>query len=109
VPKEIFYFRERLSEELLSATISTHPVKQTMFQTLRASKPLKKTLISFVMSGVCPLKFQRHMSTHIFSIHSFKQTSTTYKPNVMVEWLALLLHIRKVPGSNLGLQTGYPD
>jgi hypothetical protein len=28
---------------------------------------------------------------------------------VVVEWLALLLRIRKVPGSNLGLETGYPD
>jgi hypothetical protein len=28
--------------------------------------------------------------------------------NVMFEWLALLLHIRKVPGSNLCSETGYP-
>jgi hypothetical protein len=26
-----------------------------------------------------------------------------------VEWLALLLHIREVPGSNLGPETDYPD
>jgi hypothetical protein len=25
------------------------------------------------------------------------------------EWLTLLLRIREVPGSNLGLETGYPD
>jgi hypothetical protein len=31
------------------------------------------------------------------------------RPNVMVEWLALLLRIREVPGSNLGPETGYPD
>jgi hypothetical protein len=30
-------------------------------------------------------------------------------PNIVVEWLALLVRIREVPGSNLGLQTGYPD
>jgi hypothetical protein len=29
--------------------------------------------------------------------------------NVAVLWLALLLHIRAVPGSNLGPETGYPD
>jgi hypothetical protein len=29
--------------------------------------------------------------------------------NVVVEWLALLLSIWEVPGSNLGLETGYPD
>jgi hypothetical protein len=28
-------------------------------------------------------------------------------PNVVVEWLTLL-HIRKIPGSNLGPETGYP-
>jgi hypothetical protein len=29
--------------------------------------------------------------------------------NVMDEWLTLLLRIREVWGSNLGLDTGYPD
>jgi hypothetical protein len=28
--------------------------------------------------------------------------------NVEVEWLALLLYIREIPDSNLGLKTGYP-
>jgi hypothetical protein len=31
------------------------------------------------------------------------------KPNVAVEWLKPLLHIREVPGSNLDPETGYPD
>jgi hypothetical protein len=30
-------------------------------------------------------------------------------PNVVVEWLALLLRIREVPRSNLGPETGYPN
>jgi hypothetical protein len=30
-------------------------------------------------------------------------------PHVAVEWLALLLRIRKVPGSNLGPEIGCPD
>jgi hypothetical protein len=29
--------------------------------------------------------------------------------NIMVEWLALLLHIREIPGSNLDLETRNPD
>jgi hypothetical protein len=29
--------------------------------------------------------------------------------NITVEWLALLLCIREVPGSNLGPETGYPE
>jgi hypothetical protein len=29
--------------------------------------------------------------------------------NVVAEWLTLLFRIRKVPGSTLGLETGYPD
>jgi hypothetical protein len=28
-------------------------------------------------------------------------------PNVVVEWLTVLLHIQHVPGSNLGLETSY--
>jgi hypothetical protein len=31
------------------------------------------------------------------------------EPNVVVQWLTILLRIRKVPGSYLGLETGYPD
>jgi hypothetical protein len=30
-------------------------------------------------------------------------------PNIVVEWLTLLLRIREVPGSNLGPQTGHTD
>jgi hypothetical protein len=30
-------------------------------------------------------------------------------PNVVVEWLTLLLCTREVPGSNLGSDTGFPD
>jgi hypothetical protein len=29
-------------------------------------------------------------------------------PNVMVKWLALLLHIWEIPDSNLGLKTNHP-
>jgi hypothetical protein len=29
-------------------------------------------------------------------------------PNVVVEWFILLVRILEVPGSNLGLETGYP-
>jgi hypothetical protein len=31
------------------------------------------------------------------------------KRNAAAEWLAPLLHIREVPGSNLGPEAGYPD
>jgi hypothetical protein len=31
------------------------------------------------------------------------------QPNVVVEWLTLLLPIQKVSGSYLGLETDYPD
>jgi hypothetical protein len=38
-----------------------------------------------------------------------KKTKTeTQSPNVVVEWLTLLLRIREVPDSNMGLKTGYP-
>jgi hypothetical protein len=30
------------------------------------------------------------------------------QPNVVIEWLTLLLHIREVPGSNLSPETCYP-
>jgi hypothetical protein len=34
--------------------------------------------------------------------------SELLQPNVVVEWLTLLLGIQEVPGSNLGPETGYP-
>jgi len=34
---------------------------------------------------------------------------STFTPNVVIEWLTILLRIREVPGSNLGPETGYPD
>jgi hypothetical protein len=37
------------------------------------------------------------------------QPFDTVVPNVVVEWFTLLLHIRDIPGSNLGPETGYPD
>jgi hypothetical protein len=37
------------------------------------------------------------------------KTEATHSPNVVVEWLTLLLRIRKVPSSNLGTETGYLD
>jgi hypothetical protein len=33
----------------------------------------------------------------------------TERPNVVVEWLTLLLRIREVQGSNLGPETVYPE
>jgi hypothetical protein len=35
--------------------------------------------------------------------------TTCYKPNVMDQWLTLLLRICNVPGSSLFLVTGYPE
>jgi hypothetical protein len=43
-------------------------------------------------------------------VRSEEQTSIRIEtPNVMVEWLALLPHVREVPGSDLGPETGYPE
>jgi hypothetical protein len=33
----------------------------------------------------------------------------SHSPNVVVEWSALLLRVREVPGSSLGPKTSYPD
>jgi hypothetical protein len=41
---------------------------------------------------------------HVMKINIIKVT-----PNVVVEWLKLLLLIREVPGSNLCPNTSYPD
>jgi hypothetical protein len=30
-------------------------------------------------------------------------------PNIVMEWLTFMFHIREVQGSNLGLETDYPD
>jgi hypothetical protein len=34
---------------------------------------------------------------------------TREEPNVVVEWLTLLLRLLEVPDANLGLKTGYRD
>jgi hypothetical protein len=31
------------------------------------------------------------------------------RPNIVVEWLTFLFRIWEVPGSNLGLESGYPN
>jgi hypothetical protein len=42
-------------------------------------------------------------------IRHWYRVSSNLLSNVVVERLTLLLHIREVPGSNLGPKTGYPD
>jgi hypothetical protein len=39
----------------------------------------------------------------------FDHGNTLYDITIVVEWLTLLLHIRKFLDSNLSLETGYPD
>jgi hypothetical protein len=51
---------------------------------------------------VCILLFP---SMYVLEQHGGLQYEV--RPNVVVEWLALLLHIREVPGSNLRSETGY--
>jgi hypothetical protein len=41
----------------------------------------------------------------IITIMIFINTS----PNVVIEWLTILLRTSENPGSNLGPETGYPD
>jgi hypothetical protein len=43
------------------------------------------------------------------SVKSLYTDSGTNSPNVVVEWLTLLLLIREIPGSNLGPEIAYPD
>jgi hypothetical protein len=38
-----------------------------------------------------------------------KTVSSSVTPNMVVEWLTLLLRIREIPGSNLHPETGYRD
>jgi hypothetical protein len=55
--------------------------------------------------------------THFVEIqHSIRESkyvphrqTGVVKQNVVAEWLALLLHIREVPCSNIGSETGYTD
>jgi hypothetical protein len=52
-----------------------------------------------------------HCGSAVFPYQALeiRQAQETVIPDVMVEWLALLLRIREVPGSNLGPETDYPD
>jgi hypothetical protein len=47
------------------------------------------------------LRTAHHTYTYVYTIQNAS--------NVEVEWLTLLLRIREVPVSNLGLENGYPD
>jgi hypothetical protein len=38
-----------------------------------------------------------------------KDNANTHAPNVVLEWLTVLLRIREVLGSNLDTETGHPD
>jgi hypothetical protein len=46
---------------------------------------------------------------HSLLLIPLKALSIFASPNVVVEWLTLLLRIREISGSNLGPKTGYPD
>jgi hypothetical protein len=70
-------------------------------------KPAEKRFLKLFLSA---LPDSKGISTQIH-IHSFIEfrSKTEDWPNVMVEWLALLLRILEVPGSNLGPETGHSD
>jgi hypothetical protein len=55
-------------------------------------------------SGTIDLRNFRNVRNLCFNL-----LLTPVTPNVMAEWLTLLSHIRDVPGSNLGRETGYPE
>jgi hypothetical protein len=42
-------------------------------------------------------------------VRNSEQGDEVNAPNVVIEWLTLLLRIREVPISNVGPETGYPD
>jgi hypothetical protein len=62
---------------------------------------------------VSRLKFRMHFSYLPCVLHTTPISSSLLfiylKPNVVAEWLTLLLRIRQVPVSNLGPDTGYRD
>jgi hypothetical protein len=60
--------------------------------------------------GFQAVSFQKASSLQ-FSMHPYSSSSElhTKRPNVVLEWLTLLLLIREVPGSNIGPETAYPD
>jgi hypothetical protein len=73
-------------------------------------------LCSFIHSEAwytCTLSASLHKWTiSCVTMHTSDTTSTsvcTCIPNVTAEWLALLLHIREILGSNLCPGTGYTD
>jgi hypothetical protein len=53
---------------------------------------------SISMSNLIPLKLEKRPDPLQGSLS-----------NVVVEWLAVLLRVQDVSGSNLGLETSYPD
>jgi hypothetical protein len=62
-------------------------------------------LLIFINFGMSMCFSLLLVETRILIVWDYKYV----KPNVMVEWLTLLLRIREVPGSNLSPEAGYPD
>jgi hypothetical protein len=61
--------------------------------------PVKKTF------SKCPISYLHTYLALMFNSPTYK--SIISKPNVTVEWVAILLRVREVPASNLGSNTGY--
>jgi hypothetical protein len=85
------------------------------FWVVTPSTALKMETLCFSETLVPIYKFTGRYSTEEhFYLHCHDNfTSHTFlplllAPSVMVRWLIFLIHIREVPGSDLGSETGYP-
>jgi hypothetical protein len=70
----------------------------------RGTRPqiIFRTFSSFSALRICSFLF-----TH--SIYRISPSASKGPNLIVAKWLELLLRIREVPGSKLGLETGYPE
>jgi hypothetical protein len=70
----------------------------------------KATWMNTVISSVLPSPpLPKHVCRRLRVLHTVTGAHLTGEPSVTDEWLALLICIWEVPGSNIGQGTEYPD
>jgi hypothetical protein len=97
-PKRPCTFQKKIADSRTGTTVSRPVQTDVLVYTVKHGK----LCIMFYVYGQRRKKGE--LSVLLESVRGI-----TAAPNVMIEWLALLLCIREVPGSYLGPDTGNPN
>jgi hypothetical protein len=97
-------FRDLNIIEYLHTRYWTHPLQSLTIFILFSIEKVKKVGLWQYFLSAWPC-----LSSTSEPISTFLWNSVERSPNVVVEWLTILLRIREVPGSNFGTKIGYSE